>query len=69
MDFDFNTSYMLFVLGYDLLHDYFEDTECDIAFEECIEIYEGFLVSEYNRDYMSEYECLAEYVNAEIIRS
>lgn len=66
IDVAYNVAYMLFVLGYDLLHDYFaesEEPECDIVFEKCAEIYDKFLDSEYNRVDKSEYECLAKFVN------
>lgn len=55
-------NYMVFVLGYDLLHDLLNGIECDVAFEFCQEVYNDFLQSEYNLLYLAEYTCLAKYV-------
>lgn len=58
--------YIPFVLGYDLLHDYFansEDKESDIVYEKCIEITKDYLKSEEHKDYKkSEYDALTEYL-------
>ena len=51
---------MIFVMGYDLLHsklDYW-NLPCDVAFDVCQEIYNGFLNSEEYQWDMSEYKAL-----------
>ena len=62
--YSYGTTYMIFVLGYDIMHDYFADSkerECDIVFAKCEKIYDDFLESDYNDTNKSEYECLEEY--------
>lgn len=60
-----NDSYMIFVLGYDLLQKkltLLDDCPCDIAYETCIDIYNEFLESEENQQEKSEYECLQDWI-------
>ena len=59
-------AYGIFVLGYDILHDEFDFLESDVAFDICETVYKRFLVSEYNKSTMSEYECLWQYVDANL---
>lgn len=58
--------YIPFLLGYDLLHDYFansEEKESDIVYEKCIEIAKDYLKSEEHKNYKkSEYDALTEYL-------
>lgn len=66
MENDYGYYYMVFVLGYDLLHSYFgnsEYLESDLVFDKCIDIYNAFLESDYDNDMLPEYECLERYVN------
>ena len=56
---------MIFVMRYDLLHsnlDYW-NLPCDVAFDVCREVYDGFLASEEYQWDMSEYEALQIYIN------
>ena len=59
--------YITFVLGYDLLHDYFEmfeDAPCDLVYEACEEIAREFNM--YDMEHpstCSEYEALDEWLN------
>lgn len=62
-----DSDYMAFVLGYDLLHDYLKDMECDRAWEYCKKVYQDFLGSEYNNELVNEYDCLYEYVEEMIL--
>ena len=59
---DYNESYLIFVLGYDLLHDRFEecyDAPCDNAFEACRSIAREFIrMDRMNPMDCSEYEAL-----------
>ena len=60
-----NRSYMLFVLGYDLLQSRlteYEDCNCDWAYDICEKIYNEFLKSEEYNKSQSEYECLQEWI-------
>lgn len=60
-----NTSYMLFVMGYDLLQKKltsYEDCPCDGAYNICIKIYDEFLDSEENQQEKGEYECLQDWI-------
>lgn len=54
--------YYIFILGYDLLQDYFknsEENECDIVFEKAIEIYQKYEKSEEFKNYnLSGYDSL-----------
>lgn len=62
---DDEKAYIIFVLGYDLLHNklfYSKDPECDITFEKCTKIAEDFLNSEFNVNMQSLYDCLVEYI-------
>lgn len=54
----------IFVLGYDLLHDFCNNKEltCDEAFSLCKSVYEDFLKSEYDDYTKSEYECLQKFI-------
>lgn len=55
---------MIFVLGYDLLHDKLSSNKlsCDEAFSVCVDVYESFLQSKENTLDMSEYDALKEYI-------
>ena len=60
-----NASYMLFVLGYDLLQKELtscEDCPCDLAYEICCDIYNEFLESEEVEQDKGEYECLQDWI-------
>lgn len=60
-----NTSYMIFVLGYDLLQKEltsYDDCPCDLAYEICCDIYNEFLDSEEVEQDKSEYECLQDWI-------
>lgn len=60
-----NTSYMLFVMGYDLLQKKlasYDDCPCDGAYNICIKIYDEFLDSEENQQDKGEYECLQDWI-------
>lgn len=60
-----NTSYMIFVLGYDLLQrklGLYYDCPCDLAYEICYDIYNEFLKSEEAKQNKSEYECLQDWI-------
>ena len=60
-----NTSYMIFVLGYDLLQrelTLYEDCPCDRAYKICSDIYKEFLDSEEAKQDKSEYECLQDWI-------
>jgi hypothetical protein len=57
-------NYLVFVLGYDLLHDVLDGIECDIAYDFCVELCEDFANSIYNNLNFSGYQCLSNYVNA-----
>lgn len=61
-----NTSYMAFVLGYDLLQEKLNELElpCDVAYKKCKEIYDSFLCSEEYFLDKSEYECLQDYIES-----
>ena len=56
---------MIFVMGYDLLHDEMNkwNLPCDVAFDLCKEIYDSFLISEEYQLKMSEYEALEIYID------
>lgn len=56
----------IFVLGYDLLHDFIsvKPCECDGAFEFCKIMYKLFLQSEFNTADKPEYDCLQQYINS-----
>lgn len=59
-----NTNYMIFVLGYDLLHNELNnaDLPCDTAMEVCKDIYDEFVDSiEYLQE-KSEYSCLKDWL-------
>ena len=58
--------YGIFALGYDILHDELNYLECDVAYDICDTVYRRFLVSDYNKSTMSEYECLWQYVDAHL---
>lgn len=61
-----NFYYYVFILGYDLLHEYFtnnKDKECDIVFEKCKNIVNQFLNSEEIKNYKySEYDALINFL-------
>lgn len=60
-----DTSYMIFVLGYDLLQQILtevEDCPCDWAYRVCERVYDEFLKSEENLQDKSEYECLQDWI-------
>jgi len=58
--------YYIFVLGYDLLQDYFkeqEENDCDVIFEKACEIYEEYTKSEETENYsISGYYALVEFL-------
>ena len=58
-------NYLIFVLGYDLLHSQFNmyDIPCDIAFEYCSNLYFVYMVSSESKQNKSDYECIQDYVN------
>jgi hypothetical protein len=58
--------YGIFALGYDILHDELNYLECDVAYDICDTVYKRFLVSDYNKSTMSEYECLCQYVDTHL---
>lgn len=63
-----NKNYIIFVLGYDLLQNYFSnfiEPECDLVYERCSKIADDFLESKYNSDDKSLYDCIADYVRSE----
>lgn len=55
---------MIFVLGYDLLHDQLvqSDLSCDEAYGVCVDVYNAFLESEYATQNTSEYDALSQYI-------
>ena len=56
-----NASYMIFVLGYDLLQNKLanlKDCACDVGHKTCALIYDEFVDSEENQQEKSEYKCL-----------
>ena len=60
-----NTSYMIFVLGYDLLQQQLtgiEDCHCDWAYRVCERVYDEFLQSEEYLQDKSEYEALQDWI-------
>lgn len=62
-----NKDYIIFILGYDLLQDYFLDskeTECDLIYEKCSKIADDFLSSEYNSNNKNLYDCIADYIKS-----
>ena len=60
-------AYYIFVLGYDLLQDYFKNSknnECDVVFEIATKIYEDFEKSEeFKNSRLSGYDNLVEFLN------
>lgn len=57
--------YIAFILGYDLFHDEFansERNETDLVFNVCLEIADDFLASEYNNREKDLYSCLVCYL-------
>lgn len=62
---DTDLYYIVFVLGYDLLHLTLigsDECECDLAFDKCCDIAKDFLNSEYNVNTKGLYECLQDYL-------
>lgn len=63
---DKELNYIIFILGYDLLHDMFacsENNECDLVFDDCKKIAKDFVESEeYKNNSRSMYEMLVEYL-------
>lgn len=59
-------NYYIFVLGYDLLQDYFKkqnDSECDIVYQKACQIYNDFLKSEEIKNYnISQYDALIDFL-------
>lgn len=65
---DEDRAYIIFVLGYDLLHDkiyYSKEPECDISFDNCKNIAEDFLKSEFNVNTQGLYDCLVDYIKSD----
>lgn len=63
-----NKNYVIFILGYDLLQNHFSnsiESECDLVYEKCSKIADDFLVSKYNSDNKSLYDCIVDYVRSE----
>ena len=64
-------NYIIFVLGYDFLHDKFidsNDSECDIVYNECEKIADDFIKSEFYSDYSKGvYDALVSYLKAKQI--
>lgn len=63
-----NRNYIIFILGYDLLQKYFSDSiepECDLVYEKCSKIADDFLLSKYNSNNKSLYDCITDYVRSE----
>ena len=58
-------NFNIFVLGYDLLQSELNDRELDVdtAFYVCHQVYNDFLLSDYNDETKSEYECLDGFIN------
>lgn len=56
-------SYLIFTLGFDLLHDQIRDMTCDEAYEYCIQVAMEFFNSKYydNCD-CSEYDALRDFL-------
>ena len=59
-------NYIVFILGYDLLHDVLNGLECDVAYDFCVDLYYDFEYSEYNDMHFSEYYCISKYVASNI---
>ena len=60
--------YIRFILWYDLLKNHFlnsTELECDLVYEKCSKIADDFLVSEYNSNNKSLYDCVADYVRSQ----
>ena len=59
--------YLVFVLGYDLLHDKLvsaKNKECDTVYDICRAIADDFMWSEYEKDISkSRYDALIDYLN------
>lgn len=66
MEFNETDYYYIFVLGYDLLQNYFKNQKenaCDLIFEEACEIYKKFLNSEEIKNYsLSGYDALVKFL-------
>lgn len=57
--------YLVYVLGYDLLHDLIEnsdESECDLSFDKCVKIVNKFMQSEEYKQEQSVYENLREWL-------
>ncbi len=60
--------YIRFILWYDLLKNHFlnsTELECDLVYEKCSKIADDFMVSEYNSNNKSLYDCVADYVRSQ----
>ena len=65
MRMDENTSYMIFVLGFDLLQKELtatKDCPCDWAYRVCTDIYNEFVKSEEFKQDKSEYSCMQDWI-------
>ena len=55
--------YLVFTLGFDLLHDQIRDMACDEAYEYCTQVAMEFFNSKYYEDYSrSEYDALVSFL-------
>jgi hypothetical protein len=62
-------SYIIFILGYDLLNEDLresEESECDLAFEKCEKLADEFLNSRFNLSTKSLYECIKDFLEEKI---
>ena len=58
-------SYLIFTLGFDLLHDEIEHMTCDEAYEYCTQVAMEFSNSKYYYKYnLSEYDALQDFLKA-----
>lgn len=60
-------NFNIFVLGYDLLQSELNERNLDIdtAFYVCHQVYNDFVLSDYNDRKRSEYECMEEFINSQ----
>ena len=65
-----NFNYVVFMLGYDLIHDglVHDDFKTDEAFDKCRELARQFMSSDFNRNTKGLYECVQDFLkNKEMI--
>ena len=58
-------NFNIFILGYELLQSELNERNLDVytAFYVCHQVYNDFLLSDYNDETKSEYECLDRFIN------